>query len=36
MSVEENKAIVRKWYDGMSKGNIHVMDELFSPKAVWH
>ena len=37
MSVEENKAIARRWNDEIwSKGNLAVIDELFATDFVWH
>ncbi len=31
MSVQENKAVARRWYEeGMAKGNLAVIDELFT------
>lgn len=31
MSLEENKAIVRRFYDEMNRGNLDIIDELVSP-----
>jgi len=34
VSLEENKAIVRRFTEEMNKGNITILDELFSPDFV--
>jgi steroid delta-isomerase-like uncharacterized protein len=39
MSAEENKAVVRRWYEEINKGKeaaIAGLDELFAPDLVWH
>ncbi len=37
MTVEENAAIYRRWFDeGCSQGNIDLADELYSPDYVTH
>jgi len=36
MSVEENKAIVRRYFEGWNKGNLAVFDELCAADFVWH
>ena len=37
MSIEENKAIVRRWNDEIyDKGNLAAIDELFATNFVWH
>ncbi len=36
MSVEENKAVVRRLYDEVNKGNLAVLDELIAPDFVNH
>ncbi len=37
MSTEENKAIVRRWFeDGFNAHNLAIMDELFAPDFVEH
>jgi len=37
MSIEENKAIVRRWNDEVyDKGNLAAIDELFATNFVWH
>ena len=36
MSVEENKAILKKLIEELDKGNVDVWDELVSPNAVRH
>jgi steroid delta-isomerase-like uncharacterized protein len=37
MSLEENKAIARRWNDELwSKGNVAAVDELMATNFVWH
>ena len=36
MSMEENKAVVRRFYDALDKGNLTAVDELLAPDYVWH
>jgi predicted ester cyclase len=36
MSVEENKAIVRRWFKELSSGNVDVADEVGGPELVFH
>jgi predicted ester cyclase len=37
MSAEENKALVRRFFDeGFSQGNVAVLDELFTPDCIYH
>src|SRR5262245_47129164 len=37
MSLEENKALVRRFYEGVwSKGNVAVIDEIFAPDYIRH
>ena len=36
MSVEENKAILRKLHEELNKGNHDIVDETFSPNAIRH
>ena len=37
MSTEQNKAIIRKWIDeGWNKGNLAVVDELYTANVVQH
>jgi predicted ester cyclase len=37
MSLEENKAVVRRWHDEFqNKGNVDVIDELIDAKCVLH
>ncbi len=31
MSIEENKAIVRRWFDAWNKGNLEAMEECYAP-----
>jgi len=31
MSLEENKAIVRKWVEATNKRNLSILDELIAP-----
>jgi predicted ester cyclase len=35
MSTEDNKALVRRWYEDFNQRNL-AMDELFSPDYVYH
>ena len=35
MSTEDNKALVRRWYEDFNQRNL-TMDELFSPDFVYH
>ncbi len=34
MSLEENKAIVRRYYEELNKGNLDVADEVFAPNYI--
>ncbi len=34
MSTEENKAIARRYFEGLNKANLTIADELFSPDSV--
>lgn len=36
MSLEENKAVVRRAYEGFNDGNIDILDEVFAPDYVAH
>ena len=36
MSVEENKAIVKRYHEGLNKGNVSITNELVSPDFVRH
>jgi steroid delta-isomerase-like uncharacterized protein len=36
MSVEENKAIIRRWVDGLNRKDFTVVDELISEDYVYH
>ena len=37
MSVEENKALVRRFYEEcLNKKNVALVDELIAPDSVWH
>lgn len=36
MSVEENKAVIRKIFNGLSKGNLAIMDECMTDNFVRH
>ena len=37
MSVEQNKAAIRRYFEeGLTKGNLNVIDELYSPNFVGH
>ena len=36
MPIEENKAIVHRFYEELNKGNLAVLDELFAADFVWH
>jgi len=36
MTVEENKAIVRRLWEEVNKGNVSVLDELCAADFVWH
>jgi len=37
MSEEENKVLVRRWIEeGVNKGNLAIIDELFDPDVVSH
>ena len=36
MSAEENKAIMLRALDALAKGNLDIIDELFSPSFVFH
>ena len=37
MSIEENKAVARRWNDEIwDKGNLAIIDELFASDFVWH
>lgn len=35
-SLEENKALVRRWWDETNKGNLDMIDELCAPDYVDH
>jgi len=34
MSAEENKALVRRWFEAVDTGNFHVIDELLDPSYI--
>jgi len=36
MSAEENKALVRRAWDGVSQGNLDVIEEVYAHDLVWH
>ena len=36
MSIEENKAIVRRFWEEFNKGNLAIVDELCAADFVWH
>ena len=36
MSIEENKAIIKKFDEEMAKDNIDIADEVYSPNFVHH
>ena len=36
MSTEENKALIRRFFDELNKGNLAVWDELCAPGYVYH
>jgi steroid delta-isomerase-like uncharacterized protein len=36
MSIEENKAIVRRLFEELNKGNIDILDEIFAPDFINH
>jgi ketosteroid isomerase-like protein len=36
MSTEDNKALVRRWYEDFNQRNLAIVDELFTPDYVYH
>ena len=36
MSLEQNKALVRRAYEGFNDGNVNILDEVFAPDYVAH
>ena len=38
MSAEENKEVIRKFFEELGKGNLDIVDEVYSPNLVrhWH
>jgi predicted ester cyclase len=36
MSIEENKALARRWLEEIGNENLDVFDEVFAPDCVWH
>jgi steroid delta-isomerase-like uncharacterized protein len=36
MSLEQNKALTRRWLESFSAGNLAIMDELFAPNYLSH
>jgi steroid delta-isomerase-like uncharacterized protein len=36
VSAEENKALVRRAWEGVTQGNLDVIEEVYTPDLVWH
>src|SRR5437764_2779443 len=36
MSTEDNKTLVRRWYEDFNQRNLTIVDELFTPDYVYH
>jgi steroid delta-isomerase-like uncharacterized protein len=36
MSIEANKAFVRRWFDALNAGDSQVIDDLFSPSFIYY
>ena len=33
---EENKAVLRRLYEGINNGNVGIIDEIYAPDAIYH